>query len=235
MRLFFCLLLCAIPFSAAVAAPYSQITVEYKVSRGFFTLGTMRETYVATQNHYRITNQTRPTSLITAIKPGEAYDITSEGTITPQGLRPDTFDWVRAADPGRNASASFDWINKTVTLTSQDGKHTFPLPPDTQDRASVMYQFMFLAMEGAGRLDFHRTDGRKVDIYNYTVQPGGRVEVPAGTFDTLYVASVPEPDKQNRTEVWLAREHNWLPCKMVITDGDGSKYTQELTAFNAQP
>jgi hypothetical protein len=228
------LLLCIVPFASALAAPYSQVKMEYEIYTRGFTVAEVNESYTTTaDNRYRLTSQQRMVGVAKAIK-AEIVDVVSEGTVTPNGLRPDRFSSVRKVDTDRNASASFDWVNKIATLINVDGTQKVPLPPDTQDRASAMYQFMFLSLENATRLDFHMMNVNKLDIYNYTVQPGGRVKVPAGTFDTIYVVSLPEAGKKNKTELWIARERGWLVCKMIITDGDGSRYTQELTKFEAR-
>ncbi|MDR2195774.1 MAG: DUF3108 domain-containing protein [Gallionellaceae bacterium] len=232
---FFILLMCVAPLSAVAAESYSQITLEYELSTRGFTVGAMKETYARSKDRYRITSVSVATGLLAAIKP-ETINVISEGTVTPQGLHPDTFSSIRKVDTDRSATASFDWTNKTVTLDDKrKGKRTLPLPDGTQDRASAMYQFMFLAMDNATALNFNMVNVNKLDLYSYRVSSGGRVKVPAGTFDTVYVASTPEPGKRKKTEIWLAREHGWLPCKMIITDEDGSRYTQELTKFSARP
>ena len=78
------------------------------------------------------------------------------------------------------------------------------------------------------------TNGNKVDIYNYRVTSDQNVSVPLGKFKGLYVASVPEADA-SRTEIWLVEDLISFPYKMVITDKDGEKFSQELTKFELVP
>lgn len=232
------LLLCAalLPAVAAQSSeriPPARIEADYDVFKDDIHVATISETYTRTQNRYRIESVSRAVGLLALFKP-ETIRVTSEGTLTAKGLRPDTFATQRKLDSDRNASADFDWPGGRITLDDRAGKRTLPLPAGTQDRLSAMYQFMFLTLKNASALDFYMTNGNKVDIYNYLVSPGQSVTVPLGTFSTLYVASTPKKG-ESRTEIWLAQEHAYLPCKMVITDPDGGRFTQVLTRFDAQP
>jgi hypothetical protein len=144
------------------------------------------------------------------------------------------FSDVREGEEDRNRSAEFDWNTMQLTMIEHAQRTVVPLPEDTQDRLSAMYQFMFLSLSKTDKLDFHMTNGGKLDIYNYRITHDQSVTVPLGTFKALYVASVPEAGV-NRTEIWLATEHANFPYKMVITDPDGGKLTQVLTKFDFVP
>ena len=147
----------------------------------------------------------------------ENIRVTSEGKLTSHGLQPLAFASTRKLDSDRNTRADFDWTaRQQITLTNRTGKHTLPLPPDTQDAAvSAMYQFMFLALAKTDKLDFHMTNGDKLDIYDYLLTHGQERDDPVRHVQGLYVTSVPEAGS-NRTEIWLATEHSNFPYKMVI-------------------
>ncbi len=233
VRMTFCLLLCVIvqPLQAATAP--SRLDIAYDVLKGSMRIAAMTETFVRTGDHYRIESVSEAKGLLALFKP-ETIRLISEGTLTPSGLRPSFFSSQRKIDVDRNNRADFDWAAGRITLTDRDGKRTLPLPADTQDRLSAMYQFMFLSLDHVARLDFHMTNGSKVDIYNYLVAPSQPVNVPLGTFKALYVSSVPEAGA-SKTEIWLATEHADFPWKMTITDPDGGAFTQVLTRFDLTP
>jgi Protein of unknown function (DUF3108) len=225
------LMLC-VACSSFAASP-SSVSVTYDVYKGNFKGATITETYTRKQNRYTIESVSQAIGLLALIKP-ETIRYTSEGEITAQGLRPDTFIGLRKLDTDRNVRADFDWKARQLTLTENGQKRTLPLPDGTQDRLSAMYQFMFLSLEKASVLSFNMTNGSKLDVYQYRITPDQSVAVPLGTFKTLYVASVPEKGV-NRTEIWLSVEHANFPYKMVITDPDGGKLSQVLTKFDFVP
>lgn len=230
--LFASLLLCGIAPATAVDVP-SRLMVSYNVIKSGLKAATITETFTRNKNGYRIESISKAEGIVALFKP-ETITVVSEGNVTKYGLRPLVFTNQRKLDGGRNSRADFDWANNSITLSDRDGKRTVPLPAGTQDRLSAMYQFMFTPLKNASKLDFHMTNGSKVDIYNYLVTPGQNVTVPLGTFKTLYVSNSPNKN-ESRTEIWLSAKHLNFPVKMVITDPDGDKFIQELTRFDLVP
>ena len=233
VRLAIWLLLCSVATFTKAAELPTRLQVSYDVFKGNIRGAAITETYTRTQDHYHIESVSKAVGLVAMIKP-ETIRITSEGVLTAKGLRPLTFTNERKLDTERNTYADFNWTTNRLTLTDRAGKRTVPLPTGTQDRLSVMYQFMFAPLKDAATLDFHMTNGSKVDIYNYRITPDQSVTVPLGTFKALYIASPPKTG-ESRTEIWLATEHANFPYKMVITDPDGDKLTQVLTQFDFVP
>jgi hypothetical protein len=223
----FCLL------SSAFAAPPSSVLASYAIYKGSMKVAQIEETYTRKQDRYTLSSTTRPVGLLAIFKPGKIL-ISSSGLVGPKGLQPLRFSDQREPDEGRDRFVEFDWNARQLTLIHQGQRSVLPLPDGTQDRLSVMYQFMFLSLAKTDMLSFHMTNGSKLDIYNYRIKPGQSVTVPLGTFKGLYVASVPEADA-SRTEIWLAEEHANFPYKMVITDKDGDKFSQVLTKFDVVP
>lgn len=231
-RLTVWLLLCSGAPAIAADSP-SRLEVSYDVLQDGIKAATITETYTRTQDHYHIESVSKAVGLLAMIKP-ETIRITSEGTLTAKGLRPLTFTNERKLDTERNTRADFDWTTNRITLTDRAGKRTLPLPAGTQDRLSAMYQFMFAPLKNAATLDFHMTNGSKLDDYSYLITLDQSVTVPLGTFKALYITNTPKAD-ESQTEIWLATEHANFPYKMVITGRDDDKLTQILTQFNFEP
>ena len=222
----------ALPAHAAPMGP-SRIQASYDVYKGNLRGATITETYTRTQDGYRIESVSKASGIVALIKP-ETIRVISQGQITPHGLRPTSYTNERKLDSERNLRADLDWDTQHITLQDRAGKRSVPLPADTQDRLSAMYQFLFMSLHDATTLDFHMTNGNKVDIYNFLVTRTQDVTVPLGRFKALYVASLAKSG-ESRTEIWLAVEHDNFPCKMVITDPDGGTLTQVLTRFELEP
>ena len=238
LRIVLALLACgiALPAMAGVTTPPtipSRITAEYDVYKDSIKGATIVETFTYSNGSYRIESVSKAAGIISLLKP-ETITVVSRGKLTAQGLQPQSYTLARKLDTDRNVRAALDWDKQRVTLHDSNGERTQPLPADTQDRLSAMYQFMFLPLQKASTLDFHMTNGNKVDIYNYLLTSGPSVTVPLGTFKTTYAASVSKSG-ETRTEIWLATERLNFPCKMVITNPDGGKLTQVLTRFDVKP
>jgi hypothetical protein len=224
-------MLCAA--SHAFAAAPSSVSATYDIYKGSMRIGQIEETFARDKERYSLTSTTRAVGWLSVFKPGKII-ITSNGLISSRGLQPLRFSDRRESDESKERRADFDWKAKQLTLTDHGQQSILPLSDGTQDRLSVMYQFMFLSLAKTDMLSFHMTNGSKLDIYNYRITPSQSVTVPLGTFKALYVASVPEAGS-NRTEIWLAEERANFPYKMVITDPDGGSLTQVLTRFDFVP
>lgn len=218
--------------SVQAAAP-TRIQARYDVSDSGLKVAVIDETFIRNGDHYHIESVTRPYGLLALLK-HEVIRVSSDGTITPAGLKPQVFDTTRKQDADRNAHAEFDWTKATITLTDRNGTRTLPLRNGTQDRLSAMYQFMFVPLQHAKWLKFDMTNGSKVDDYSYQITPGIKVKVPLGTFHSYYLAS-PKEKTPHRTEIWLATGRGNFPCKMIVTESNGDRYTQDLTLLNIEP
>ena len=216
-------------WAAALQAPQS-VSATYHVYLNGARVAVMNETFEARDDGYRIVSESVPLGALALFqKPATAV---SNGQITAHGLRPERFEGRRT---GRGlVSAEFDWPAERLTF-SHDGKtETVALPPGTQDRLSGMYQFMYYAFDQRQRLDFTMTDGRRFTHHHYLVTPDVEIDTPLGRMETLHLVKQTEPDGSG-TEIWLARQHRFLPVRMVIRESNGTRYEQLLTRIEVTP
>jgi hypothetical protein len=112
-----------------------------------------------------------------------------------------------------------------------DGRNeSIALPQDTQDRVSLMYQFMFLDAGKLGDLAFHMTNGKKIEPYRYRPAGNEPIDTPLGKLNTLHLVKQREPG-DNAVEVWLAPDRNFIPVKVLIVENDGAKFEQVITGL----
>jgi hypothetical protein len=224
------LMLCAaIP---ALAAPPNSVQATYDVYKSGLQ-AEIRETYARDRDRYTLSSVWTPVGLLAVIKPERIF-VDSSGLVGVQGLQPLLLDHRRERDERKNSRAEFDWNNKQLTLIHQAQRTVVALPDGTQDRLSAMYQFMFLPLRDGGMLEFPMTNGSKLDHYRYAVAHDQTVKVPAGEFKAIYLDRQAGPD-ESRTEIWLATEHHNLPCKMIVTEANGDRFTQVLSKLTFGP
>jgi hypothetical protein len=230
------LLALALPCAAAVPSAPQSMTVGYDVFRSGLHIATISESFESKDGEYRLVSETRPVGLFALIQ-RDPLRVTSNGRISGAGLQPQRFEGGRGAADPRQVRGELDWQAGTLTI-SHDGKSdTLPLPPGTQDRLSVQYQFMFLAPDRLQQLDTVMTNGRKLDHYRYTITPGVEIDTPIGRLTTLHLVKERRAD-ESRTEIWLSPQYRYLPVKIMIEEGDGARYEQLVTRLEireAQP
>lgn len=234
-RLSFCiaLLLCLPTASWAIAPSPARVHTLYVVSKGGIGLAEIDEVYTASEGHYSLVSIARPLGLLTLFRPGKIY-IYSEGEIGERGLKPQSFSYRQEGSANKDSVAKFLWTEHKLSLSYSAIKTQLDMPDDTQDRLSAMYQFMFLDLKAGSSLDFHMTNGSKLDSYHYAITAGRPFYSAAGAFETLYLDSQAKTG-ETRTQVWLAKSRHFLPCKVIITDPDGGQLTQELRKLEIQP
>ena len=190
-------------------------------------IAVMNESFEAKDGGYRLASETRAIGLF-ALFERQPLRFTSSGRLTDAGLQPQRLEGRRGdADP-RQVRAEFDWHAGRLTIVHEGRTDTVALPPGTQDRLSLMYQFMFLAPEKLQRLEFTMTNGRKLDRYRYTASPGVEIDTPLGRMTTLHLVKQHRPDESG-TEIWLSPQHRYLPVRVLVQEEDGTRYEQFIT------
>ena len=217
---------------AAHAAPQS-VRAQYDVSMNGAPIGVMQDVFEIRDNRYQIVSETHATGVLALVQRRPARVISS-GEVDRAGLRPQAFEATRGNSDARRARADFDWPAKTLTLTHDGRVDTITLPPGTQDRLSVMYQFLFLAPEQLRDLKFAMTNGRKLDQYRYAIGADTALDTPLGRLAVVHLVKQLAPGDTG-TEIWLARDHALLPVKMRIVEEDGSRFEQVITRIDMPP
>jgi len=231
MRALAALLLAASSAAAANTIP-SQITAEYTLTNHGLEIGRINETFRRTDDTYRIESVTRSEGVLKIVL-DDRITLESTGRIVSTGLQPLRFGQRRAKDSSRDIAATFDW-DSGVMHSHFRGKDTdIPLPRETQDRISMMYQFMNLAAPRGGEVVLSMANGRKVEHYTYRLVDEPRIATPAGEFDTWHFQRVTYTPKESRAEVWLAKRHYNFPVRIVFDDPDGIRLEQTLLALQA--
>jgi hypothetical protein len=231
-RLLIALLLPLLFAAEAAAASPATVKAAYDVHRDGLHIATVSETFEQRGNSYSILSESNPAGLL-AMFVRTRIKVTSHGSVTAAGLRPDQLDYGRLDDASKNVSARFDWKTDQIYMTFDGRNETASLPKDTQDRVSLMYQFMFVPSEKLANLAFHMTNGKKIEAYRYQLAGNETLATPLGRLNTVHLVKQREAG-DNAVEVWLAPEHHHLPVKVLIVENDGSRYEQLITRLETK-
>ena len=213
-----------LPF-AGIAAPLS-VTAHYKVTMNRVPVGEMHEVFDARDGMYHIVSETRAVGIL-ALFERRPVRTTSDGTVADHGLQPLHFAGARSADDKRRVRADFDWTAHTITLFHDERIESVALPQGTQDRLSVMYQFLYLDPAGLRNYAFAMTNGRKVDHYRYSLGPDTELDTPLGRLPVIHLTKDHAPGEAS-TDIWLSRNHQLMPVKMRIVENDGQRFEQVI-------
>jgi hypothetical protein len=225
------LLLAALALPAS-AAP-SRVDATYVITAAGLTIGRVTEHFEQQGDTYRIVSTTRAEGVLKLFR-DDTISVKSEGRVVASGLRPLRFEQRMALDPGRDIAATYDWAN-AVAHADYRGEHkSYPLPPGTQDRLSILYQFMNEHPKG-DRVSMYMSNGRsKPELYTYRLVDTPRISTEAGEFATLHYARVTESEKENKGQLWLAKDHFNIPVRAVFEDTHGLRLEQSIVSLSVR-
>ena len=228
-RLALFLFACVPALAAAIPA---RISAEYELVNNGLVIGRVQESFVRTGDNYEITSNSSSEGILKALY-DEHISLKSNGKIGEEGLRPLQFDERRTRDPKRDVSATFDWERGSMTSRYRGETTRHALPPGTQDRISMMYQFMYVKPQ-KGNMTLAMSNGRKVERYTYRMVDEVRVATPAGEYDAIHFERVTTEPNDRHVEVWLAKSQQFLPVRVVFDDPRGFRVEQRLVALRTE-
>lgn len=212
-------LLCA---SVASAAP-TKVSLVYEVTRKGQPFASVTETFTQSAGQYKIESVTKGIGVYALLG---VRKMLSVGNVTAQGLQPTHFELHQGDQAKRSVFADFDYVNNSVTLQAKGKQKVESLIPQTQDLASLMYQWMFVPSE-SDKVEVALTTGKKIRQYRYQVAAKDIVlNTAAGEFTTIQLENT-EQSEENKT-FWLAKNKHHIVVKMRMLDENGVQVEQTL-------
>jgi len=201
--------------------------IRYRVDRGDsnFEIGYAQHEWEIADGQYRLRSVVETTGLVWLFK-SLRMEMESRGTITDQGLRPDSFV-IRRNGKESGEQASFDWESMKVRVGNRPEE---ALAYGAQDLLSFNYQLGFLPNAGAGST-LPIATGKKYGLYRLEFLGDEEIEVPAGVLRTLHLRAPGD----NSTELWLAYDYLLLPVKIRHVDSKGDSFVQVATQVQLSP
>jgi len=158
---------------------------------------------------------------------GQSRMQTSQGHITDTGLAPDRF-----ADKYRSElAAHFNWAQGTISFSANTPDA--PLLAGAQDRLSVLLQLGALVasdpahFEPGTTLSLQTVGPRNAMVWLFTVMPAEALELPGGKLQTVKLERQPRDPYEQKIEVWLSPQLDYLPARVRVTDANGESADQQ--------
>lgn len=198
--------------------------IEYLVLYGSgdgLPVGKIVHSWKMKNGHYVLASDAETTGLIELFSP-QRLRYVSQGTITAQGLRPDSF-YITRTRRGKieAARALFQWDKGQIVYGYANDRKVAPLTEGAQDLMTLAYQFAVVPAPGPGRLQVPVTSGKGFDTYEVEVLPEEVIDTPIGQLLTLHVKQLPKPGKEH-FEIWLAVHYSYLPVRIRHYNRKGS-------------
>jgi hypothetical protein len=226
----------AVTLEPVAGVPKSRLPsrgrIEYIVLYGSgdgLPVGKVMHSWNMKNGRYLLASDAETTGLIDLFSP-QRLRYVSQGRITPQGLRPDSF-FITRTRRGKSeaARALFEWDKRQILYGYARDRKVAVLTEGAQDLMTLAYQFALVPAPEPGRLRVPVTSGKAFDTYDVEVFPEEVIDTPIGQLRTLPVKQIARPGKEH-FEIWLAVKYNYLPVRICHYNRKGS-YSGEQVAL----
>ncbi|WP_047554098.1 DUF3108 domain-containing protein [Methylotenera sp. G11] len=207
---------------------YRHVETEFKVLRGGDTsaVGVSKIVFnIDADGRYSIISTTQAKGLASLFFGNLTQK--SEGTVTADGLRPEFYSYLYGSNANKSQTANFDWTNNILHMHSAKGDSTAKLVTGTQDFLSFMYQFMFVPPLDSMQITM--TNGKRLRTYAYSFEGEDTVATGLGELKTVHLLK--SSGDEEKTEVWLASDYQYLPVRIRKTEKDGTVIEQVAAAI----
>ena len=209
------------------AYQYVETDFDVRTQIGGATEGSAQITYSLNGQQYQLKSVIKPQGLAALII-GNLVQ-TSEGILTKNGLQPLDYLYKYGEKADKTYAAKFDWANKNVSLITAKGIKTAEISDGTQDLLSFMYQFMYVAP--LQRMQIRIATGKKLANYQYSFDGEENINIPLGEIKTIHILHIGD-DNDEKTELWLALDYQYMPVKIRKTEKNGKIYELVATRIN---
>lgn len=233
MRKFLATLLLALPAIAAAATPPQPFEADYEVRRNGEVIGvghiSLRH---RDDGRFEMNTRSEGTAGLAAVA-GVKRDETSVLRWTGDGLALVEYRMrQKAAWNTREHRVVVDPASGTVTSTYKGETARYAGVPGLLDKQSVTAAMMVAVADGQrGLLRFPVADRKDVDEQRYEVAAAVRLRTAIGTERALRLERRRDMPGGRQTKVWLARNHGWLPLRILQVEDDGERLDLRITAI----
>lgn len=208
----------------------SILELKYELTQNGELLGTVIERFLIDEKgKYHIESATKGIGLYALF--GDRV-LTSEGSITSEGLKPKYFELHQGSNTSKDAIVDFDWDNQ-ILITRYKGSETKEnIENKTQDLISYLYQFNYENFDES-MIEFAAATGKKYKKYQFKITDKKVVLSSADmNFETYLVQSLAEKDGKPETQIWLNNKLYKLPIRIRYQEKNGATLEQNLVQTN---
>lgn len=219
-------LLAALP---ALAAP-GVVEAEYKIFKNGILIAYVTEKFERKGETYRIDSTSVASGGLKMFVQDKVV-MAAEGKFGVTGLQPLVYEDLRS-NPNDSVRLTFDWA-KMVLRTKRAGKEeSQPLTRGALDRLSFLYQFMWVTRPDGYKVEM--SGGRKLETFHFRKAGEPVLKTPAGTFETVHLERIRASDREDKAQIWLAKDMGNVPIRIWFQNADGTILDQTIVELKTR-
>lgn len=233
MRKFLFAALLALPLLAAAATPPKPFEADYEVRRNGEVIGVGHIRLRALpEGGFEMSTRSEGTAGLAAVA-GVKREETSRLRWTGDGLESNEYRMrQKAAWNTREQHTRMDPRSLEVTSTYKGETARYAGRPGLLDKQAVTAAMMVAVADGQrGLLRFPIAERKGVEEQRYEVTAAVRLRTAIGVERALRIERRRDTPGGRQTKIWLARNHGWLPLRILQVEEDGERIDLRITAI----
>ena len=225
------ILFCMSIISSQLYALPNAYNAKYKVSKSGLSLGSMQASLIYQGNQYHYHKRTKASGLA-AMLSGDTLVENSDGRIQGEQFIPQQY--LRHHQSKRkNQKDKFTFKTPTSVQGSFDNQaYQLTVPQGTSDLSLLEVKLMQDVAQGKLRSQYNIVDRGKLKQFIVRRLGQADIKVPMGKY-TCEKVQVSPKNKSQHTTLWLAKELNFVPVRILHED-DGGKLDIRLTRYSSK-
>ena len=221
-----CTLLAALP---ALAAP-GVVEAEYKIFKNGILIAYVTEKFERKGDKYRIDSSSVASGGLKMFVEDKVV-MAAEGQFGASGLQPLVYEDLRSI-ANNSFRINFDWPKMVLTTKRAGKEETEALTRGALDRLSFLYQFMWVTHFDGYKVDM--ASGGKLDSFTFRKAGEPVLKTLAGTFETVHLERIRANNRQDKAQIWLAKEKSNLPVRIWFERPDGTILDQTIVELKTK-
>ncbi|MFK8016268.1 MAG: DUF3108 domain-containing protein [Gammaproteobacteria bacterium] len=180
---------------------------------------------------HELSSVTEPRGLAALIRYGDVVEVSH---FNEKGARyaPVDYRFNDGTRKGkRNSSIFFDWAENSAQSTYKSVEASHTLIGNETDRLLLQLQIMSDMSRDALADAYRVIDRNEIKQYDFEILGDDVLSTQAGQFDTVKLRRQ-RPGSSRATLIWAAREHHFVPVKMIQTVNEKPNVVLSITALN---
>jgi hypothetical protein len=216
-------LLLAFSSISAAAQPPKPFNAEYEVRQNGRLLGSAQMQWKDLgNNRWQLTTNTRGDGVASIagvhINETSILQWANDGAETASYQYSQNVAWKK-----KQRSMQVNAAKKVIEFSDNSKTNQIPYQSGAVDRHSFLTALMSQVAEGKrDNLQVKVADKQSINTQTYRTAGNVNLKTLLGNYQTVKLERVREDSDGRSTQVWLAREKNWIPLRMLQTEPDGS-------------
>lgn len=210
----------------------NKFSTEYTLSKSGVSIAEVKGKFSLSNSKYNYTFESKTIGIASWLSSDKIKE-TSSGSYSEEGFSPETYTYSRTGgDKDKETSITYNREKNTADENINGERKEIQIEKDSIDRLIVQLAIMNYCNNNPDieKKSFTITDKHSLKAYTFKKVKTEKIETEIGKYNTLVLNRTREGSSRSTT-LWLAKELNYLPVKIIQKKDGEKKFTMKITTL----